>query len=186
MEKEISEVVSSIGFTAYNSYISEKVKKIVEDTCYSDISDKIQKTFNDILVIKRDSVKISEICKLYRDYICENTDESEKYSLESFHVEIKESEYGWLDFTFAKEKSRSYSYGDESIRFTVHKKSTRDSKVGWIGSVYIDGSSIEKDLTFKHMSDVALLLINIYYNKTPIEIDVENEDDIDNSFDIDC
>jgi hypothetical protein len=35
------------------------------------------------------------------------------------------------------------------------------------------------------MTDIECLLVNISYNKTPIEIDVEHEDDIDSSFDID-
>lgn len=184
--KEISEVVSSIGFTAYNSFIAEKVKKIVEDTCYGDISNKIQKTFNDILIVKKESIKLSEICELYRDYICENTEDEEKYSLERFHVEFEESEYGWLEITFAKEKPTSrYSNSYDSINFIVHKD-RKDNSKGWIGSVHIDGYSIKEKLSFKNMSDVELLLVNLSYNQTPIIIDIEDEDDIDNHFDVDC
>lgn len=187
ISKEVSSVVADIGFTAYNSFISEKVKAITEGVCREDIAAKIQKTFDEMLVVKRDSVKLSEICDKYRDWICAETEEPEKYELEKFYAEIEESKYGWLTFKFAKEEP---TYGrrsaDNSIEFTVHKNND-DEGTGWIGTstVYIEGDSINEKLKFGRMSDVELLLINIAYNKTPIIIDIEDEDDIDNYFDID-
>lgn len=187
VEKEVSEVVSAIGFTAYNGFIAEKIKKIVEDTCNADISEKIEKTFNEILINKRENVKLSEICEKYRNYICEAADEDEKYSLEHFYVNIeaKEYPYNWLTFTFAKEKPSSYhSYGNEEVEFTVHRDRDGENK-GTISTVYLDGKSINDTFKFGGMSEIELLLVNLSYNKTPIIIDVESEDDIDNYFDID-
>lgn len=185
VEKEVSAVVSQIGFTGYNGFIAEKIKQIVEETCNADIAEKIEKTFNGILVIKRDSIKLSEICEKYKEYICNNTDESEKYELESFYVSVEEegSPYNWLTFKFAKEKSKYHSYGNNEIEFTVHRN--KDGKTGRISTVLIGGNAIDEKLNFGRMSDMEKLLCNIAYNKTPIEIDVECEDDIDNYFDID-
>lgn len=84
IEKQVSEVVKEIGFTGYNSFIAEKVKMITEDVCREDIANKIQKTFNDLLIVKRENVKLSEIFEKYKDYMDENTDEEDKYSLERF------------------------------------------------------------------------------------------------------
>jgi hypothetical protein len=185
--KEVSGVVKNIGFTAYNSFIAEKVKQITEGACRADIAEKIQKAFNEMLVVKRDSIKLSEICNAYREWICAWVDESEKYSLERFHVSVEENEYpyDWLTFKFDKEKSDRYrSNSIESIEFTVHR-SVKDKGIGTIGTLYISGHSIKDSLNFGNMSSVETLLINLSYNNTPIEIDVECEDDIDNSFDVD-
>ncbi|HYF75277.1 MAG TPA: hypothetical protein VD757_01710 [Candidatus Nitrosocosmicus sp.] len=187
VEKEVSAVVKGIGFTAYNSFIAEKVKQITEEVCRQDIAQKIQEVFNNILVIKRESAKLSEICKAYRDWICEEVEESEKYSLERFHVSIEEKEYpyDWLTFKFDKEKSSRYrSDSDEAIEFTVHRN-YKDKNMGTIGTLYIGGYSTDKTLCFRNMSKIEALLLNFKYNNTPIEIDIESEDDIDNSFDVD-
>ncbi|NFQ87512.1 hypothetical protein FDG04_20065, partial [Clostridium sporogenes] len=56
VEKQVSEVVKDIGFTGYNGFIAEKIKQITEDVCRDDIADKIQKTFNELLVVKRENI----------------------------------------------------------------------------------------------------------------------------------
>lgn len=182
MEKEVSNVVSNIGFTGYNGFIAEKVKEIVQGTLNEDIVAKITKKFNEILVRKRDKIKLSEICDFYRKYICENTDESEQYDLQYFHVSINENEeYHWIDVEFAKEKD---GYSGDKIKFTIHRRYDNRG-FGKIGSLYIDGYGVDKTVSFGHMTDIELLLVNLKYNNTPIEIDVTDEDDIDTSFDID-
>lgn len=120
VELEVSEVVSQIGFTGYNSFIADRVKDITEGVCRGDIANKIQKTFNDILVLKRESIKLSEIFKKYKEYLEEHLDEDEKYSLENFYVDVKQSEYGWLTFDMAKEKPGNYYSDDYHINFIVH------------------------------------------------------------------
>lgn len=183
MDKEVSDVVSNIGFTGYNGFIAEKVKEIVQGTLKADVVEKITKKFNEILIKKRDKIKLSEICDAYREYICEHVEESEKYELESFYVSIKEHErYHWIDVKFAKAEKDS-SYDNNEINFTIYPMSDNED-IGHIGVLNIDGYGIDKTLRFGHMSDIELLLVNLKYNNTPVEIDV-NEDDIDSSFDID-
>lgn len=185
VEKQVSEVVKEIGFTGYNSFISEKVKMITEEICREDISEKIQKTFNEILVVKRENVKLSEIFEKYRDYMNENTDEADKYSLENFWVSVEESEYGWITFKMAKEKTDRYSRSEDNyIEFTVHPN--RDNKeIGSMSTVYIGDRRLETVLKLGTLSEIESLITNIYYNKTPIIIDIESEDDIETYFNID-
>lgn len=185
VEEQVSSVVSTIGFSGYNSFIAAQVKKITEEALNNDLAEKIQNTFNEILIMRRDSVKLSEICDLYRKCICEELDEQEKYDLENFYVSVEDAcaPYNWLTFKFGKEaKSYSSSFNEE-VKFTIHRN--KDKTTGWMSSVYIDGNSIEDKIKFGNMNKVERLLVNIAYNKTPIIIDVESEDDIDNSFDID-
>lgn len=186
IKAEVSSVVEDIGFTAYNSFISEKVKAITEGVCRKDIAEKIQKTFDEILVIKRESIKLSEICDAYRNWICDDVEEPEQYSLRGYWAKVEESNYGWLTFKFGRVKPDypHHRSNENSIEFTVHKKHD-NNKMGWIGSVYIDGYGIDNKLNFGRMSEIEALLVNLTYNKTPIIIDVESEDDLDTSFDID-
>jgi hypothetical protein len=70
------------------------------------------------------------------------------------------------------------------IRFTLHRKhGTKD--MGYIGNTFIDGYNIKEKFRFGHMSTIELLLVNLTYNETPIIIDIESEDDIDSSYDVD-
>ncbi|AIY82201.1 hypothetical protein U728_3767 (plasmid) [Clostridium botulinum 202F] len=186
VEKQVSEVVSEIGFTGYNGFIAEKIKMITEEVCRKDVAEKIQKTFNDILVIKRENIKLSEIFEKYRDYMNESTDEEDKYSLENFWVDIEESEYGWITYKMAREKpERSYYRDDENyIEFTVYPDRD-DKKIGSMNTVYIGDKRLENTFKLGNMTEIESLITNIYYNKTPIIIDIEGDDDIETYFDID-
>lgn len=185
-EKEISKVLEQTDFSSYNGFIANKIKQIIEQICQKDIEEKIQKTFEQIFVNKRESIDLSYIFEQYRDYLCDVVDESEKYDLENFYVSMEDSEspYHWIRIKLGKEKcDKHYSYCNQQIEFTIHK--TLDRKIGKIGTLYINGHSINESINFGAMSDIEKLLVNLAYNRTPINIDVENIDDIDTSFDID-
>ncbi len=191
IEKQVSEQVSSvvadIGFTAYNSFIAEKVKQITEEVCRADVAAKIQKTFDEMLVVKRDNIKLSEIFKQYRNWVCEEVDDSEKYSLEHFYVKFELNEkYDWYNVELAQEepKDRYSRYSSDVISFTLHKKHNEPG-MGYISSTYLDGRNIKDKFRFRNLSDIEVLLINLTYNETPIIIDIESEDDIDTSYDVD-
>lgn len=188
MKEQVSQNLESLDFTSYNSFIAYKIKSIIEGTCKKDLCDKIEKTFSEIFVTKRENIKLSEIIEKYRDWICEQVDEDEKYSLEHFHVDFDEdASYHWITITLSKEDD-DYRYDDTKIKFTVHRKSDDEDNekfnIGWLGSTYIDNEKIDKKIKIGNLSDIEELLINIYYNETPIIIDCD-EYDVDNSFDID-
>lgn len=184
--QQVSSVVADIGFTAYNSFIAEKVKQITEGVCRVDISEKIQKVFDEMLVIKHESIKLSEIFEKYREWVCETVEDSDKYSFEHFHVKFEEDEqYGWFNIELAQKKPKDrYSSSSDVIKFTLHR-AYKGKGTGYISSTYIDGVNIKEKFSFRHMSDIELLLVNLTYNETPIIIDIESVDDIDSSYDID-
>lgn len=186
ISNEVSSVVNDIGFTAYNSFIAEKVKEITESVCMAEISGKIQDIFNKMLIAKRDIVKISEIFDKYREWVCETVENIEKYDLQNFHIKFEKNEkWGWFDIELAKkEPAGRYGIGDDVIKFTLHRKCDDKSK-GFISGVYLDGLDVKKKIRMGHMTEIELLLVNIMYNETPIDIDVESQDDIDSSYDID-
>jgi len=187
LEKEVSEVAANIGFTAYNSFIAQKLKEVTEGEIRADITDKIQKTMDAILIAKRESVKLSEIFEKYRDWLNESVDESDKHERKRFHVKFEESDRRWYDIELAKERVNDYhsSLSSDVIKFTLHKTFGKPGW-GWIGSTFIDEWEVKKRWKVGSMSEFECLLVNLVYNETPIEIDIESENDIDNSYDVDC
>lgn len=187
IENQVSSCIADIGFTAYNTFIAEKIKEITEGHLRADVVAKIENTFNSIYLQKRDRIKLSEIFDAYRQMICDSLDESEKYDLRHFYVKFeKHDTYGWYDVELGeKEPESRYSSSDDIIKFTLHVRGIGATREGWIGSTYIDGKKVKGKFKIGNLNDFESLLINIIYNETPIDIDIEDEDDIDTSFDID-
>lgn len=180
LTEQISTIISDIGLEGYNTFIAEKLKQIIDGTCKKDIEQKIQETFKNLLIVKREKIKLSEIFSTYREWISENLDDDEK-SCCGFYASFDKSSYGWYHIVLAKEEP-TFSKCDFflcSIRFTVHIN--RDGE-GWIGSLYLNDENVEESMPFGYLNDVESLLINLKYNKTPIIIDIEDEDDIDTSY----
>jgi len=177
MTKQISEVVKDIGFEGYNSFIVEKLKQIIDGTCKKDFEEKIQESFKELLMVKHESIKLSKIFETYREWISNHLDEDEK-NYDGFYASMEKSSYSWYTIILAKEKPLSYSRKD-SIEFTVH---IRNNGEGWIGTIYLNGVDIEESIPFGYLTKFESFLINLKYNKTPIIIDVEAEDDIDTSY----
>lgn len=182
VEKEVCDIVNDIGFTAYNTFIANKVKDITEGTIRKDLEDKIQGTLNGILLNKKENIKLSDLFEMYREHLNSTTDEHEKYELENFVVEIEDNDRGWITYKLSKEKSK-YSWDEFDIEFIIHEN-YNDKSNGTMWRVKLDGEEIENSLKLGYRSEFENLLINLMYNKTNIEIDIEDEDDIDTSFDI--
>lgn len=182
VSEQVSAVVKDLDFTSYNGFIVSKMKEIVEGICREDLCKKIEKTFTDLFICKRENIKLSEIFEKYREIVCEETNESDKYSRERFYIKCETNErYGWIDCELDEDPEPS-SYSSKAIRFTVHKHS---DGTGWIANVYLNGHPLDKTLTFGHLNDVELMLVQAVYNKIPIIVDVDNDDYLDNSYDVD-
>ncbi|WP_101698524.1 hypothetical protein [Clostridium minihomine] len=188
VSKSVSDVLNKIDFTTYNGFIAEKVKELTEGALRNDVAQKIQQSFNQIFIKKHDKIKLSEIFKRYREWLCDTTEDEEKYSLESFFAEMndREPEYSWIDFTLSKEKQERYSSykDDDYFRFTVHRGYKEPRNIGWISTVTFGDTPLDKALRINPNKFQAFIM-NLVYNKTSVEIDIDNEDDIDCSFDID-
>jgi hypothetical protein len=81
VSKGVSFVLKDLDFTSYNGFIAKKVKQLTQGILRDDVSKKLQATFQNIFIVKRDKIKLSEILDAYRKWICEDTDEAEKYDL---------------------------------------------------------------------------------------------------------
>lgn len=182
MSKQVSTVVADLDFSSYNGFIVSKMKQITEDICREDLCKKIEATFTNMFICKKENIKLSEIFEKYREIVCEDVVDSDKYERQKFHIKCHTDEkYGWIDCELDEDPDKG-RYSDMDIKFTVHRKK---DNIGWISSVYLDGKGIDKQIKFGHLNDVEIMLIQAVYNQIPIIIDVDDEYDLDNSYDVD-
>jgi hypothetical protein len=98
----------------------------------------------------------------------------------------KSPQYSWIDFILSKEKcDRHSSHDDDYFSFTVHRGYEEPTNIGYIGSTVVFGNTaLDKALTI-NPNEFQAFIMSLVYNKTPVEIDIDSEDDIDNNFDVD-
>lgn len=190
IESLISPCLDTLDFTAYNSFITEKFKQITEEYLKEDIAKKISDTFENIFMLKRENIKLSEIFRAYQEWIMDDLEENEKYELNNeFYASMETDEDWWLRCSISKEEPRKSTYlGNRKdiycceFGFTVYKNS---KGIGKISTVYFGGSSVKDVLKITSYNKFQSLLLNLYYNETPIILDIENESDIDTSLGLD-
>lgn len=186
VEENVNELVNEIGFTAYNTFIADTIKNIMEGVVQEDLKNKVIKSIDDTLLHKRESIKLSEIFEEYREYLNDDLDDQEKYDLQNFIVEIEDNGRGWIDYKISKEENKSmWSSNKWDLVFTVHVD-YKDETIGRISWVKKEGKTIDGYTIPKYRNSIDDLLINLAFNKTNIEIDIDDEDDIDTGLDYEC
>ena len=183
VEKSIGNVASELGLGAYNGFIAETVKKVVKGMYEADMAEKVAETLSNTILKKYDEVKLSYIFDQYRKWVCETTDESEKYERERFHCELETKEDGyftWYNISFS-EKELDYS-DHPDIKFRLCQCSGEDkSRISYL---WLDSEEVDGKIRIGTLTEFEAFILNLYYNETPIILDV---DDVDDSctFDID-
>ena len=183
LEDAVSGVAAGCGLAAYNGYIAEKCKAIVQEHFTTDIGAKVEKSLKDIMIAKNDGVKLSDIFKKYREWVLSNTDESDKYEREEFTHELVEQRDGcWEKYTcrFADRKLYGYDKPDIEIRFLKYGDNDECS----ISFLYLNGHNVKETFKVGTITDFEAFVLNLYYNDTKIILDPDNVDE-DPCFDID-
>jgi len=183
ISSSISDVVKDIGLSAYNGFIAQKVKEITEGVMREDVAQKIQKTFDDMLIARHDGIKLSEIINAYRKYLFEDVDESDKWERRTFTCGVEEKRDGnftHIYVTLSDEPDKRNYDSDITITFCSYG----DAKEEYISSVYFSGKKLGENLRLGTLTEVESLVANLYYNKTPIILDLDDVDD-SNYYDID-
>lgn len=190
-KESVSHVIDALDFTAYNSFIAEKIRQLTTGALHDDVAKKVQDSFECIFIQKRDSIKLSEIFEAYREWLISDLDENEQYELDNeFYAGMEDDEkFGWLKCRLSKEEpEKNYIgmvyEGDVDFSFTISRNSA-NSNVGKILSAYASGANVREKLKFHGYNDFEVLILNLLYNETPIEIDIEDECDIDTSLGLD-
>lgn len=191
IEKQLKDAVSNIaadcGLSAYNGYIAEKCKAIVQSHFTTDISERLEKTLNDIMFTKYENIKLSDIFKKYREWVLEHTEESDKYERGKFtHVLEVEEDGAFAHYSckFADHTLENYGYSKESPDIEVRFCRYRENKECNISTLYLNGHYMKDSFKVGHLTDFEAFILNLYYNETKIILD---EEDVDENpyFDID-
>ena len=184
--EQVSEVVNNIGFTGYNQYIADTFSELIGTTLKEDVKQKILGVFDNIFIKKLKSVKMSEIAEKYRETLLEK-DDSEKYEHDNeFYVSFddgsEDGSFKHMTIHFALEKpSGRYSHDDSYLEMRLMKY--KDEPYS-ITSVHYEGRDLSKLNELRHMSDFESFIASMYFNKTDIEMDID-EDDVDTSLGLD-
>ena len=186
----VAGVAAQSGLAAYNGFIAEKVRQIVQDAAVGDLTAKLQTALEGVLLQKHEGVKLSDIFKKYHAWVCEHTDEGDKYNREQYTAELEVEESGnWTryDARFADrpDANRSYSIDpDDRPDIDLHLSVYGDEGKTRISALWLNGERIDKQLRIGMLSEFEAFVVNLYYNGTEILVDMEDADDY-GYFDID-
>lgn len=187
MKAAVSTIAADCGLTAYNGFIAEKCKTIVQSIFTTDISERVEKALNDIMFTKHENIKLSDIFKQYRKWVLEHTEESDKYEREQFTHVLEVEESGSFTHYRCKFADHSLSSGfglkedpDIEVRVTRY----RDEKETSISMLYLNGHYMKDSFKVGRLTDFEAFILNLYYNETKIILDEEDVDE-DPYFDID-
>lgn len=188
LRASVNQLSDDCGLAAYNGFISEKCRAIVQNLFNTDFSEKVQKALDDIMLRKHENIKLSDIFKRYREWVLANTDESDKYERQEFTSELDVNESGaftWYTCRFADHPLDDSGYCKEKpeIEFTVSVY--RDDKTANISTCYINGHYMQDSFKVGHLTDFEAFILNLYYNGTKIIVDADDVDDDDCYFYID-
>ncbi len=183
VKKSIGDVASELGLGAYNAFIAKKVKDIVTGMYEADMAEKVTEALSNTLLKKYDEVKLSEIFDKYRDWLFAYVDESEKYERQHFCCDLEVRENGAFkhyEITLSEEKL-TCSTDRADISFKICQYGNEKS---YINFLCLDGNIMENTTRFGVLTEFEAFLLNLYYNKTPIILDVDDVDTCD-TYDID-
>lgn len=190
VKASVSEVAADCGFSAYNGFIAQTVKKMVQELYSADIANKVQTALDSVLLQKHECVSLSVIFNAYREWVLENTDEAEKYERGEFTADLEVEESGSFTHYMCRFADRPLGigylggkeHGDIEIRFCVYGNEERAT----ISNLYLNGRDLKNSLKIGTLSTFEAFVTNLYYNSTEIELDTGNvAADNDTSFDVD-
>lgn len=187
LKASVSTIAADCGLSAYNGYIAEKCKSIVQNLFTTDISERVEKSLNDIMFTKYENIKLSDIFKRYREWVLEHTDESDKYEREKFtHVLDVEEDGSWTSYRckFADHTLEGYGYNKEKPEIEILFQVFQERKEASISMLYLNGHYMKDSFKVGRLTDFEAFILNLYYNETKIILDEEDVDE-DPYFDID-
>lgn len=177
MKKEVSESVELLDLTGYTNKIIQQIGQIIEQEQNKDLAEKIKNEYNHLFINKKEKITQEEIISAFEEYIKNNNDDWYDKTI-YWDVTLK-NEYGssiWVDFKISLSSDFGNSYFDETYKITLTNNYKEPDKFHIVG-IYEKGD-FREDLTKKiklgYLNSFEKLLINAFYNETPI-VELEEE-----------
>lgn len=187
LKESVSAIVADCGLSAYNGFIAERCKQLVQHHFTEDIGEKVYKALTDIMFEKHATIKLSDIFKRYREWVLENTEESEKYERGEFtHALEVEEDGSWTRYIckLADHVLENKSYYKEKPDVEVHLSKYGNEKTTHISMLFLNGHYMKDSFKVGPISTFEAFILNLYYNETKIILDEEDVDE-DPYFDVD-
>jgi len=199
--EQLPEIVKDIGLDGYNAFVAETVKKLaiagIKESARTTINERVE----EILLKKRQDIKLSEILKMWRDDMNDDDEEEKRDRNEEndgFTCRVDQtrssSEYfKYFKLLFDEEGDKEGSDPDEyAIIVKIqcwtgtgsgYDRTTQGSYFsGEIQEIYIDGNRVSKQFVNRTPSRFEALLMNLYLNKTKIIMDLDKYDEDDHYY----
>lgn len=178
VEKQISDAVGVLDFSSYNAIMVKRMREIINSYAGDDVANKTTEMLESLFVTKRESIRLSEIFEAYRKYAISEMDYDDHHSGDEFLAYYDPTDEHWAKVAFDKDANPT---GDKEISFRLYG-GYGDNVPYHITSLMFDGSPIDCKAQLGYLNDVEQLLVQCYYNKTPVIIDEEELRFFDNSY----
>lgn len=178
VEKQISGVVNELDFSSYNAIMLQKMRELINAYAGDDVAKKATEMLEDLFVSKRESVKLSEIFEAYRKYVIADMDYNDHIGGDEFLADYDTTDEHWAKVNFDKDID---SVGDKEISFRLYGGYGDNSQYR-ITSLMFDGRPVDCKVQLGYLNEVEQLLVQCYYNKTPVIIDEGELSVFDNSY----
>ena len=186
VKESVSKIAADCGFSAYNGFIAQTVKNILQQQYTQDITERVQKALDTMLLQRHENVRLSDIFTQYRKWVLEATDYECDRETFTMDLEIKrDGGFTWYTCRFADRPIEYSVYGSrENPDIEMQLLAWENKKEGAINHLYINGHELKETIKIGVLSDFEAFLVNLYYTETPIILDPEDVPD-NNYFDID-
>lgn len=171
MKKEVSETVETLDLSGYTNKIIQYIGQIIENEQNKDLSEKIKNEFNQLFNNKKEKISQDDIINAYEEYI-KNT-QDEWYDKTIYFDVTTRSDYGsskWIDIKISTSSEFSDSYFDDTYKISLTNDYNNPEKFHIVG-IYENGDwhkDLTKKIKFGYINSFEKLLINAFYNETPI------------------
>lgn len=187
VKESVSKIAADCGFSAYNGFIANTVKDILQDRCRADIAEKVQKTLDSMLLQKHENIRLSDIFNRYRKWVLETTEYEEKCEYQTFTLDLEIREEGYFTIytcRFADHPTEYDRYSNDKPDIEMKIYVSGDKEADTITTLYIDEHNMRETRKIGGLTEFEAFLLNLFYNETPIILDPESVSD-DNYYDID-
>ncbi|WP_297301137.1 hypothetical protein [uncultured Oscillibacter sp.] len=171
VRESVGGVADQLGLSAYNGFLSERVRDIVRDLYTEDIAQKVQTRLENVLLKKYDQMKLSDIFRAYRKWVHDFVDQEDQREREYYTGSLDVRYDGaWTVYTccFSAEPDQ-----EETPDVMIRIQQYRFEPAERIGTLYLDGRDMQHHAKIGYLSEFEAMVANLYYNETPIELDGE-------------
>lgn len=174
LKNEIDKSLDFLDFSGYNQFMIDKMQKLIHAAKDVDLSNKVKSMIDEFLQPQENELKLSKLMEEYREMLMD--DEQYDYD-DRFGFEI-DTEFSYATYIYIDEKIDSGYLSRNKSKYNYKYQVQIDNKTNLIKSLRIDGDKTDKILHLGFRDNFEGKLIRAYFNKTKINIDVD-EDDVD-------